>query len=82
MHPAPACPPRVGGAQSLDQHRAGPTLDSYPCFPMQGSEREARGQECVRTRLLELRRIPERGIGSFEIEYLRRIRLILPLDNG
>src|SRR6516165_58800 len=28
-HPAPACPPRVGGAQPLDQHRAGRFFDTY-----------------------------------------------------
>jgi hypothetical protein len=31
-HSAPTRPPRVGGIEAVDQHRAGLALNSYPCL--------------------------------------------------
>src|SRR6516162_2284661 len=82
MHPAPACPPRVGGTQSLDQHRTRLFFDSYPRLSVQCSQRKTRGQECVRKRLVKLARIRDLAIIDFEFEHLFGVRLILPLDSS
>jgi hypothetical protein len=72
----------VGGAQPLDQHRAGLFFDPHPRLSVQCGEREARGQECVRTRLVKLAGFHDLAIIDFEFEHLFGVRLILPLDGG
>jgi hypothetical protein len=72
----------MGGAQPLDQHRAGLFFDPHPSLFVQCRERETRGQECVRRRLCEFTRFQDLAIINFEFEHLFGVGPILPLDGS
>jgi hypothetical protein len=70
----------VGGKETLDQHRTGPTLYSHPGFAMHRSQREACGEERIHGGFVHFFRAVGIAILDLEEQHLLRVFSTFPDD--